>query len=161
IGINTAINTSGQGIGFAIPINLARHVAEQLVEHGVVKRAMLGVNLANMTPEIAEGFGLGSQQGVIVQGVVPGMPAEKAGLHRNAVITDMNGTPVTDRDKFRLKIADTPSGTRVHLGLLRDGKRVEKDVVLADRDDNLAANQLREDSNADTGEVGFGVRDLT
>src|SRR5438552_16805788 len=57
IGINTAINTSGQGIGFAIPINLARHVAEQLVAHGTVKRAMIGVTLANMTPEIADGCG--------------------------------------------------------------------------------------------------------
>src|SRR5499426_215933 len=113
IGINTAINTSGQGIGFAIPINLARHVAEQLVAHGTVKRAMIGVTLANLTPEIAEGFGLGNQQGVVIQSVYDGSPAQKAGLQRNDVITDLNGTPVTDRDKFRLKIADTPSGTRI------------------------------------------------
>src|SRR5439155_1895802 len=142
IGINTAINTSGQGIGFAIPINLARHVAEQLVAHGTVKRAMIGVTLANMTPEIADGFGLGNQQGVIIQSVYKGSPAERAGLQRNDVIVDMDGQAVTDRDKFRLKIADTPSGTKVKLGVLRDGKRIATDVVLTDRDDNLASNQI-------------------
>src|SRR5256885_1160183 len=91
IGINTAINPSGQGIGFAIPINLAKHVAEQLVAHGTVKRAMIGVTLANMTPEIAEGFGLGNQQGVIIQNVFKGSPAERAGLQRNDVIVDLDG----------------------------------------------------------------------
>src|SRR5262249_61189649 len=129
-GTNTAINTIGQGIVFAIPINLARHVAEQLVAHGTVKRAMMGVTLANMTPEIAEGFGLGNQQGVIIQNVFKGSPAERAGLQRNDVIVDLNGTAVVDRDKFRLKIADTPSGTKVKLGYLRDGKKLSTDVVL-------------------------------
>ncbi|HXS83101.1 MAG TPA: Do family serine endopeptidase [Methylomirabilota bacterium] len=161
IGINTAINTSGQGIGFAIPINLAKHVAEQLVAHGTVKRAMMGVTLANMTPEIAEGFGLGNQQGVIIQSIVEDSPAEKAGLKRNDVIVEMNGTPVTDRDKFRLKIADTPSGTKVRIGVLRDGKRVYADVVLTDKDDLIANNNLKVQGNPDTDEIGMSVRDMT
>ncbi len=161
IGINTAINTSGQGIGFAVPINLARHVAEQLVAHGTVKRAMMGVTLANMTPEIAEGFGLGNQQGVIVQNVFRGSPAEKAGLQRNDVITDLNGQPVNDRDKFRLKIADTPSGTKVRLGLLRDGKKVTAEVTLTDRDDQLANAQITPPAADNNGDAGFTVRDLT
>ena len=161
IGINTAINTSGQGIGFAIPINLAKHVAEQLVAHGTVKRAMMGVTLANMTPEIAEGFGLGNQQGVIIQSIVEDSPAEKAGLKRNDVIVEMNGTPVTDRDKFRLKIADTPSGTKVRIGVLRDGKRVYADVVLTDKDDLIANNSLKVQGNPDTDEIGMSVRDMT
>ena len=161
IGINTAINTSGQGIGFAIPINLARHVAEQLVAHGTVKRAMIGVTLANMTPEIAEGFGLGNQQGVIIQNVFKGSPAERAGLQRNDVIVDLDGTPVTDRDKFRLKIADTPSGTRIRLGVLRDGKHVSTEVTLTDRDDNLANNQITPPAGDDAGDIGMSVRSLT
>ena len=162
IGINTAINTSGQGIGFAIPINLAKHVAEQLVAHGTVKRAMMGVTLANMTPEIAEGFGLGDQQGVIIQNVFKGSPAEKAGLQRNDVIVDLNGSAVTDRDKFRLKIADTPSGTKVKLGYLRDGKKLSTDVVLTDRDDNLANNGVQPESQGtDTDDIGMTVRDMT
>ena len=162
IGINTAINTSGQGIGFAIPINLAKHVAEQLVAHGTVKRAMMGVTLANMTPEIAEGFGLGDQQGVIIQSIVDGSPAAKAGLRRNDVIVDMDGTPVTDLSKFRLRIADTPVGTRVKLGLLRDGKRLTADVTLSDRDLTIANNQPQvkgEDDTAD--DIGMTVRDMT
>ena len=162
IGINTAINTSGQGIGFAIPINLAKHVAEQLVAHGTVKRAMMGVSLANMTPEIAEGFGLGDQQqGVLIQSIVEKSPAEKAGLKRNDVIVDMDGTPVIDRDKFRLKIADTPAGTKVKLGFLRDGKRMTADVVLTDRDEALASNQLKVQENSDTDDIGMSVRDMT
>jgi serine protease Do len=162
IGINTAINTSGQGIGFAIPINLAKHVAEQLVAHGTVKRAMMGVTLANMTPEIAEGFGLGDQQGVIIQNVFKGSPAEKAGLERNDVIVDLNGSPVTDRDKFRLKIADTPSGTKVKLGYLRDGKKLATEVMLTDRDDNLANNGVQAPTQGtDTDDIGMSVRDMT
>jgi Do/DeqQ family serine protease len=161
IGINTAINTSGQGIGFAIPINLAKHVAEQLVAHGTVKRAMMGVTLANMTPEIADGFGLGDQQGVIIQSIMENSPAEKAGLKRNDVIVELNGTQVTDRDKFRLKIADTPSGTKVRIGVLRDGKRVYADVVLTDKDDAIANNNLRVKQDVDTDDIGMSVRDLT
>ena len=162
IGINTAINTSGQGIGFAIPINLAKHVAEQLVAHGTVKRAAMGVTLANMTPEIAEGFGLGDQQGVIIQSIQDGSPAAKAGLRRNDVIVDMDGTPVTDLSKFRLRIADTPVGTKVKLGLLRDGKRLTADVTLTDRDLTIASNQPQvkgDDETAD--DIGMTVRDMT
>jgi serine protease Do len=161
IGINTAINTSGQGIGFAIPINLAKHVAEQLVAHGTVKRAMIGVTLANMTPEIAEGFGLGSQKGVIIQSIFPGLPAERAGLQRNDVIVEMNGQPVIDRDKFRLKIADMPTGTRVRLGVLRDGKRINTEVTLTDRDDNLVAGRATPPAGDEASDIGVGVRDLT
>ena len=161
IGINTAINTNGQGIGFAIPINLAKHVAEQLVAHGTVKRSMMGVTLANLTPEIAEGFGLANQQGVVIQSVYKDSPAEKAGLQRNDVIVEMNGQSVSDRDKFRLKIADTPSGTKVRLGVLRDGKKMSMDVTLTDRDDNLASNRGRAPESGETGDFGLSVRDLT
>jgi serine protease Do len=161
IGINTAINTNGQGIGFAIPINLAKHVAEQLVAHGTVKRAMMGVTLANLTPEIAEGFGLGSQQGVVIQSVFDGSPAERAGLQRNDVIVEMNGQPVTDRDKFRLRIADTPAGTRVRLGVLRDGKRISAEVTLTDRDDAMIAGRQAPQPGEETSDIGVSVRDLT
>src|SRR4029079_16570823 len=79
IGINTAINPSGQGIGFAIPINLAKHVAHQLAAHGSVSRAWLGVTLAEMTPELAEGFGLRNADGVIIQSVLKNEPADRPG----------------------------------------------------------------------------------
>jgi len=115
-----------------------------------------------MTPEIAEGFGLGDQQqGVLIQSIVEKSPAEKAGLKRNDVIVDMDGTPVIDRDKFRLKIADTPAGTKVKLGFLRDGKRMTADVVLTDRDDALANNAPKVQDSADTEDIGMSVRDMT
>src|SRR5437762_5426640 len=100
IGINTAINPNGQGIGFAIPINLAKHVSDQLIAHGSVKRAMMGVMLAELTPEMAEGFGIPGTEGVVIERVIAGSPAERAGLKRNDVIVEFDGQPVTDRDKF-------------------------------------------------------------
>ena len=161
IGINTAINTSGQGIGFAVPINLARHVAEQLVANGKVKRAMMGVNLVNLTPDLAEGFGLTAQQGVVVQNVVRDSPAERAGIQRNDVIVDLNGAPVADSDKFRFRIADTPAGTKIRLGILRDGKKQTLEVTLADRETMLANNPTAPQVNTEGPSAGFAVRDLT
>jgi Do/DeqQ family serine protease len=168
IGINTAINPSGQGIGFAIPINLVKHVAEQLVAHGQVKRAWLGVQLADLTPEIAEGFGLANtQQGVVIQSVLDGTPASKAGLKRNDVVIEFDGQPVSDMQKFRLRVADTPSGKRVPVTVLRDGRRETAYVTLADRDEQVAAQTGRtpqpqgDAEPASAGFAGLKVRALT
>ncbi len=143
IGINTAINPSGQGIGFAIPINLARHVADQLVAHGKVSRAWLGVQLADLTPEIAEGFGIGAEKGVVISSVIKDQPAERAGLRRNDVIVEFDGQPVSDLQKFRLKVADTPVGKRVPLVVLRDGRRLNLAVTLGPRDQTALASADR------------------
>jgi serine protease Do len=141
IGINTAINTSGQGIGFAVPINLAKHVAEQLVAHGTVRRAQLGVYLADMTPEVAEGFGLTSgQKGVLISRVMENSPAAAAGLQRNDLIVEYAGDPVVDMVKLRLKVADTPPGKPVTMVVLRSGKRVSVTVTPKDKNEKLAAN---------------------
>ena len=161
VGINTAINTSGQGIGFAVPINLAKHVAEQLVAHGSVRRAQLGVFLAEMTPEIAEGFGLAGQKGVLISGLMPGSPAAQAGLQRNDVIVEFDGVPVTDMVKLRLRVADTSPGKRVNMTVLREGKRVPVTVTLEDRNKKVASNtdeQSVDDPQASLG--GIAVRDL-
>jgi serine protease Do len=140
IGINTAINPSGQGIGFAIPINLARHVADQLVAHGEVQRAWLGVNLAELTPELAEGFGLKEDHGVVISDVRAGEPADRAGLRRNDVIVEYDGQPVADLQKFRLKVADTPVGRKVPVVVLRDGKRMSVVVTLGLRNQAVVAS---------------------
>ena len=161
IGINTAINTSGQGIGFAVPINLAKHVAEQLVAHGSVHRAMLGVLLAEMTPDIAEGFGLAGQQGVLIQRVMEDTPASRAGLHRNDVIVEFNGQPVTDMQKLRLKVADTPVGKAVSLVVMRDGKRLTVSIPPTDKDVKIAGNQPQKGVEDNTPHLGgLTVRDL-
>jgi Do/DeqQ family serine protease len=170
IGINTAINPSGQGIGFAIPINLARHVADQLVSKGEVSRAWLGVQLAELTPEIAEGFGLRGDQGVVIQEVLPNQPAQRAGLRRNDVIVEFEGQPVSDLQKFRLRVADTPIGSKVALTVLRDGKKIPVTVTLSERSrDQLAQNKggPGDDEPGDQGGEspaklgGLRVRDLS
>src|SRR5204862_24595 len=146
-------------------INLARHVADQLMTNGSVKRAMLGVMLADLTPELAEGFGLQNQDGVIIQNVLKGSPAEHAGLRRNDVIVEFDGKPVEDMQKFRLRVADTPSGKSMPIVVLRDGHRVPTSVTLSDRDDKFLAQDSQAPkptppSNDGEGEqqAGLGLR---
>ena len=162
IGINTAINPSGQGIGFAIPVNLARHVAEQLVAHGEVRRAWLGVTLAELTPELAEGFGIRGDRGVVIQEVAPDQPAQRAGIRRNDVIVEFEGQPVADVQKFRLKVADMPIGKKVNLVVLRDGKRVPLTLTLGARPDaQLAQNSgIPDDAPASERLAGIRVREM-
>jgi len=162
IGINTAINPSGQGIGFAIPINLAKHVADQLLAHGKVQRAWLGVTLGDLTPEIAEGLGITGQQGVLIAQVHKGFPAERAGLRRNDVIVEYDGEPVTDMAKFRIRVADTPPGKHATVTVLRDGKRIPVTVTLAERTPEAVAAVAQRPATP-TSEVlaGLAVRDMT
>jgi serine protease Do len=163
IGINTAINPSGQGIGFAIPINLARHVAEQLMATGQVKRGWMGILPAELTPELADGFGLRGTKGILVQNVVQNTPAERAGFKRNDVILEFDGQPYTDVTKFRLKVADTPVGHRVPVTVLRDGKRMTLYVTLSERNEQALAQAQPGDQTPSAGEsiAGLTVRELT
>ena len=169
IGINTAINPSGQGIGFAIPINLARHVADQLVAHGTVKRGGLGVELGDLTTELAEGMDLDpDQKGVIIQNVFDDSPAARAGLKRGDVIVEMNGQAVGEMQKFRLRVADTPVGSRVDLVVLRGGRKLPITVTLADRSELRFAQGPGQperpsgrDETVPAAQSGIRVRDLT
>ena len=162
IGINTAINPSGQGISFAIPINLAKHVAEQLIASGKVKRAWIGVTLAELTPELAEGFGIKGSQGVVVQGVLDGQPAARAGLKRNDVIVELNGAPVADMQKFRLRVADMPVGSRIRLVVLREGRRLPITLTLVERTDAaVALSQPSGGVETAPAPGGLRVRDLS
>ena len=161
IGINTAINPSGQGIGFAIPINLAKHVADQLVAHGEVSRAWLGVTLAELTPEMAEGFGIDIDRGVVISAVLPNEPAERAGLRRNDVIVEFDGQPVSDLQKFRLRVADTPVGNNVPLVVLREGKRKTLYVTLGLRNAQVVAASRPPAEQPFEALAGLTVREMT
>jgi serine protease Do len=155
IGVNTAINPSGQGIGFAIPINLAKHVAEQLVAHGSVQRAMLGVYLAELSPEIADGFGLDKdQRGVLIQNIMKDQPADQAGLKRNDVIVEFDGVEVKDLQKFRLLVAEQKIGRSVPITVLRDGKPVRLNVKLAERDTQFLASNTPQGDGGNAPEAG-------
>ena len=131
--------------------------------NGKVQRAWLGIQLAELTPELAEGFSLKEQKGVLVQDVMAGTPAERAGLRRNDVIVEFDGQPVSDMAKFRLRVADTKVGSRVPVVVLRDGKRMTFEVTLSERNANAVAQAQPSPETKDQtqGVAGATVRDLT
>jgi serine protease Do/serine protease DegQ len=125
VGINTAIlSKSGGnvGIGFAIPINMAKEVMAQLVEHGEVRRGVLGAQAQDLTPELAQAFGLSAQRGAVVTQVVPGSPADKAGLKSGDIITQLNNRPVRDATDVRNVIGLLRIGQKVEMQVMRNGK---------------------------------------
>jgi serine protease Do len=132
IGINTAIfSQSGgyMGIGFAVPINMARHVIDQLVTRGRLTRGYLGVAVQEVTPAMARGLGLGASPGLLVGDVAPDGPAARAGVQRGDVITAIDGKPVQDAGHFRNLVAGTPPGTRVRLSIAREGREQTLEVA--------------------------------
>jgi serine protease Do/serine protease DegQ len=135
IGINTAIlSRSGGniGIGFAIPVNMARTVMDQLLKFGSVKRGLLGVSIYNVTPDIAQLYGLGDTTGALVSQVVEGSPADKAGIKTGDVITAVNGANVKSNTELRNAIGMLRVGDKVDVSLLRDGKPRRVTAVIAD-----------------------------
>src|SRR5580693_2469076 len=135
IGINTAIlSRSGGniGIGFAIPVNMAHSVMDQLIKYGSVKRGLLGVSMYTVTPDIAQSLGLANAQGALVSQVVDGSPAEKAGIHTGDVITSVNGLPVKSNSELRNTIGLLRVGDKVEIGLLRESKPLRLTAVIAD-----------------------------
>jgi serine protease Do/serine protease DegQ len=137
VGINTAIFSRGGGnigIGFAIPSNMVKVVMTQLIQYGEVKRGMLGVQLANQfTPDIAESLGLESAKGALVQQVVEGSPAEKAGVKAGDVITSINGKTVSNSTELRNTIGLLRIGEKVDLGLVREGRNQRVVAIIGER----------------------------
>ena len=135
IGINTAIlsRTGGNiGIGFAIPVNMARSVMDQLLKFGAVKRGLLGVNIYAVTPDIAQSLGLESATGALVSQVIDGSAADKAGIRTGDVITSVNGQAVKSHAELRNAIGLLRVGDKVDVGLVRDGKPRRVTAVIAD-----------------------------
>ena len=144
IGINTAINPAGQGIGFAIPINLAGRVKDQLVDKGRVVRGYLGVVPQEITADMAEGLGMKGGAGVIVAKVQEGTPAEKAGLQAGDVITKLDGKPVRSVKDFRQMVADAAVGSAIKVTVLRDNKERTITATLGELPDENAAKAPKE-----------------
>jgi len=130
VGINTAIVASGQGIGFAIPIGLARLIADQLMEKGEVTRGWLGVSIQPLTPDLAESFGLDRATGALVNQVLPGAPAERAGVRRGDILLSFDGRQVRGVRELQLLVASAQAGGTVDLVVLRDGERLTLPVTL-------------------------------
>jgi Do/DeqQ family serine protease len=135
IGINTQIlSPSGYniGIGFAIPVNMARAVMTQLIEHGAVTRGKLGVTVQGITGELAASLGLESARGAIVSGVEEGSPAARAGLQVGDVILALDGKPLDSSNSLRNQVAPLGPGARVELSVLRDGRERTVAATLAE-----------------------------
>ena len=133
IGINTAIasQTGGyQGVGFAIPVNMARTVMDQLIAHGAVVRGYMGVYITDVSEELARSFGYKGSGGVLVQDVSPDGPAAKAGLKAGDIVTERDGKPIHDVVAFRNAIAQTAPGSQVTLKVFRNGKEQTLKVKL-------------------------------
>jgi len=145
IGINTAINAAGQGIGFAIPINLAAKIIPQLVADGKVTRAYLGVAPRELDASYAEALGLDIERGILIEDVMPGTPADRAGLREGDVITQFDGEKTEDVDRFRFMVAEKGVGDKIDLELHRDGKSVSKSVKLIEfPEDEIAARDQQD-----------------
>ena len=133
IGINTAIlSRSGgnQGIGFAVPTNLVKSVMERILKHGRVVRGFLGVQIQDISTELAEAFNLSDNNGAIIGYVIPGSAAEETGLEKGDVIIEFKGTKVKDTRQLRLMVARTAPETKTRVNVMRDGEKMEFDVIL-------------------------------
>ena len=140
IGINTAIlsHESGgnQGIGFAIPVNLARQVMNQILEHGKVTRAYLGISMQELTPAMAKALGDPQLHGALVGDVTANSPAQKAGIQRGDIVLEVNGTPVSDTNQLRNAVSMMSPGSVVKLKVFRRGSERELSAVLAELPDS-------------------------
>ena len=141
VGINTAIVSPqiGQGIGFAVPINLVKQVLPQLEAKGTVARGYLGVTVSDLTADLAQGFGLPEgQKGAVVQQVQPKAPASKAGVQAGDVVVALNGKPIEGSAQLTRGVSAVPPGGKVTLTVLRDGKKKEIGVALGTRPDEAS-----------------------
>jgi len=134
IGINTAIVAAGQGIGFAIPVNMAKQIVEQLIKKGSVTRAWLGVAIQPVTEDIAASFGLQKAKGALISDVMAGSPAEKAGLRQGDILVTFNGKEIKDARQLQLAVAEAPIGKAIVAEIFRDGKPLKVNLQLASGD---------------------------
>jgi Do/DeqQ family serine protease len=165
VGINSQIlsNSDGNiGIGFAIPVNMARHVMDDLRSKGKVTRSQLGIGVQNVTADMASSLGLKQANGVIVSSVTPGSAADRAGIRRGDIIQTLNGQPVHDMNALRNRVADLGPGTTAELVVLRDGAEKHLTAKLEELNaDRSARRGESDDRNAEKGALGVSVEPLT
>ncbi len=168
IGINTAIfsRTGGyQGIGFAVPSNMAKSVMNQLINQGKVTRGWLGVTIQNFTPELAREFGLKKSTGALVTEIMKNGPAEKAGIKRGDIITELDDKEVKNVETLRNIIAQSRVGSKIELNVIRDGKPLIIDVTITELPQDIAQTVPRDQeeklSTEENALAGFSVMNLT
>ncbi|HEV2112082.1 MAG TPA: PDZ domain-containing protein, partial [Gammaproteobacteria bacterium] len=164
VGINTAILSRGGGnigIGFAIPVNMARDVMDQLIKYGKVERGVLGVTIQNLTPEIAKGLGISTDTGVVVTQVQPGSGADKAGVKAGDVILKVDGKPVTSNASLQSIIGTLRRGSQVELQLARNGQIVNATATISKAEGGEGAEEGNGGGNAGGGDMhGLHLADI-
>jgi len=160
VGVNTAIVATGKGIGFAIPINMAREIKDRLIAQGKVVRAWLGVGIQELTEELAAQFGVKPEDGVLVGNVMADTPAERGGLKPGDIIQEFNGNKISNVRQLQREVAQSPIGSPARLQVLREKQPMTLTVVLGEQPTDLAAG--RDPSPAEAAEqFGLTVQDLT
>jgi serine protease Do len=154
VGINSAIIASGQGIGFAIPIDLAKPLIPQLVSNGEVTRGYLGVSIQTMTPDLAKALQLEEHQGALVAEVAPGGPAAKAGIRRGDVIVGFNGESIKSSHDLPVMVAKTPVGDEATITLQRNGKTQKVPVTVG----KLPSEQVATEESGPVGQSQWGLQ---
>ncbi len=162
VGINTAIVAGGQGIGFAIPVNLAKGIIAQLKTGGAVTRGWLGVAIQDLTPEMAEYYGIAPGKGVFVSEVFPGDPADQAGIRPRDILVAVNGRKVETSRQLTSLVAEIPVGREAKVQVLREGKPLTFTVKVARRDEGRLAARGEEPAGGRREEtLGMRVAELT
>jgi serine protease Do len=156
VGINTAIIASGQGIGFAIPINMAKEIAPQLQDKGHVTRGWLGVSIQEVTPALAKSFDLKEKKGALVAQVISGSPAEKAGIEQGDIIVEFDGKEVTDSKDLPRIVASTPVGKAVTIKLIRNGKVLDRQMKVGEMEEKVEVAKAPSHKS-----LGITVQNLT
>ena len=136
VGINTAIvapSGGNVGIGFAIPVNMARSLMAQIMENGEVRRGQIGVGIQDLTPEVARGLGIEAKEGALITQVEPGSPADKAGLERADLVVAVDGVPIRGSGDLRNRIGLLAVGKKIQIEVLREGERKKIEVEVGER----------------------------
>ena len=156
VGINTAIIASGQGIGFAIPSNMAKSVVSQIKDKGKVTRGWIGVSVQTISPDMARALELKEATGALVNDVVTGGPAEAAGLKRGDVIIAFDGRDIKNMSDLPMIVANTPAGKTADVRVIRDGKTMDVKITVSELSD------ARQAQAASLGEgLGMTLEDVT
>jgi len=157
VGINTAIVAQGQGIGFAVPVNIARDILKDLKEKGHVTRGWLGLSIQDITPDMAENMKLQDRQGALVGQVFPGDPADKAGIKTGDIIIAVDGRRIQDTHELLRIVASLTVGRQVEVLIIRNGREERKNVTVAER------KETREIAAGSKGyeQLGLTVQEIT
>ena len=159
VGINTAITASGQGIGFAIPINTVKNLLPQIEKEGKVTRGWLGIMIQEVTKELAKSLNLKSEEGALVGDVISGGPAEKAGIQRGDVIIEFNGKKIKKMKELPATVANTPVGKDVKVKVIRESaeKVITVKIGKLPEEKEASADIVKETNN----KLGMRVQDIT